>query len=81
MARDRAGTRVGDLRGGSGIDVRGVGTGDELLDDDVTLAPGMVVAVSVRHDGVHGEDTVVVRDDGHECLTAFPYGPLAEAAP
>ncbi|HZR15362.1 MAG TPA: M24 family metallopeptidase [Acidimicrobiia bacterium] len=76
----RPGTRVGDLQCGDGVEIRGVGTGDELLDDDVTLAPGIVVAVSIRHAGVHVEDTLLVTETGYERLTTFPYGPLADAA-
>ncbi|HEX4775993.1 MAG TPA: M24 family metallopeptidase [Acidimicrobiia bacterium] len=74
------GKTVGDVRCHPGIEVRGVGTGDELLGDDVPLAPGTVLALSARHDGMHVEDTWLVRDDGSERLTLFPCGPLDEAA-
>ncbi|MBV8952328.1 MAG: M24 family metallopeptidase, partial [Actinobacteria bacterium] len=62
------GTRVGDLRT-QNTSVRGVGTGDELLDDDQRLQPGMVLAVRARHEGVEGEDTFLVTDRGATMLT------------
>ena len=74
VSRIRPGTRVDELRAPR-VDVRGVGAGDELLDDTQALEAGMVLAVGVRHAGIHGEDTFLVTDAGHEALTTFPDQP------
>jgi Xaa-Pro dipeptidase len=69
----RPGTTVAGLRT-AGAEVSGVGTGDELLDDACVLTPGIVLALGLRREGVHGEDVLLVTDDGHEMLTSFPAG-------
>lgn len=70
----RPGTTVADLRTQHSA-VRGVGTGDELLDDDQVLEPGMVLAARFGHEGVAGEDTFLVTESGATMLTTFPYMP------
>jgi Xaa-Pro dipeptidase len=74
VAAIRPGTTVGQLRG-HGAEVRGVGAGDELLDDEDPLEPGMVLAVGVRREGIHAEDTYLVTDGGYDLLTTFPHEP------
>jgi Xaa-Pro aminopeptidase len=74
LARVRPGTRGEELRIQE-TEVRGVGAGDELLDDAQVLEPGMVIALGFRHGGIHGEDTYLVTETGHEVLTTFPDGP------
>lgn len=68
------GATVGGLRT-QHSGVRGVGTGDERLDDDQVLEPGMVLAARFRHGEIDGEDTFLVTDTGHTALTTFPYEP------
>jgi Xaa-Pro aminopeptidase len=74
LARIRPGTRVEELRIQE-TEVRGVGAGDELLDDAQVLEPGMVLALGFRHAGILGEDTYLVTETGHEVLTTFPNAP------
>jgi Xaa-Pro aminopeptidase len=65
VAACRPGARVGDLPV-----PHGVGRGIEPLAPDVTLEPGMVVAVEVADAGALRQDVVLVGADGPEVLTA-----------
>ena len=68
LARCRPGTRVHELLG-NGVEMYGVGTSYEVLDDNDVLEPDMVVAMTLRHGGVLGGDTFLITDDAPEPLT------------
>jgi Xaa-Pro dipeptidase len=76
--RCRARARAGALRATAGVALHGVGCGYEGLEEDVVLAPGMVVELELETAGVLGADTFLVGDDRPEALTAFPHAAAGE---
>jgi Xaa-Pro aminopeptidase len=64
VAACRPGAQVGEL-----FITHAIGRGIEVLDDDVVLEPGMVVAVELEAGGALRQDVLLVRDDGPELLT------------
>jgi Xaa-Pro aminopeptidase len=64
VAACRPGAQVGEL-----FITHGVGRGIEVLEDDVVLEAGMVVAVELDAGGAIRQDVLLVRDDGPELLT------------
>jgi Xaa-Pro dipeptidase len=73
LDRYRSGARVGDLRATAGSSVHGVGLGYEGLEDEAVLDVGMVVHLGLEAAGVLGADVLLIRDEGVQPLTAFPY--------
>jgi Xaa-Pro aminopeptidase len=74
----RPGVRAGDLRATAGSSVHGVGLGYEGLEDDDVLEAGMVVQLGLESGSVLGADVLLIRDEGVQPLTAFPYPAAGE---